>query len=473
MLKKLEYLFFFVLILIMRAEKIYPEIDPLNLNHSSRPLSALKITSISEKEMIIEISVPDFQEENIFQKGKLFQKIKIPGFGFVAEKRKPMLPMKSTLLEIPEGSAIEIEVIKSEQAIKSNYNICPFPELETEEKEGVKFTIEKFTPDEKLYSTNSYFPDSLAQTGFYGKLREKNVVQLKFFPVQFNPVKKELIIHSKLWVKVKIWGGEFKTEKIQPLPKWMDERKEPFESIYQNLILNYSSSGRGYRSVETKLEPKRFSLSSNAYKISIQEDGIYSLSYADLSNAGINLSLVNPQNIKIYNLGEEIPVYVQGEEDKVFDTSDYVEFYGLKNKSEYSSINIYWLTWEETPGKRMEKEDVHPGDSLAVPGCFLKSIHYEKDSVYYQNVYQGEGKSHWFWIRFLPVSFFSYEAQLNAVADTDLVASFRIGLEEKQMTLQSIRITILKSGSPILWSQIFSGMGKGSLTPCSFFLRDS
>jgi hypothetical protein len=437
MLKKLEYLFFFVLILVMPAERIYPEIDPLNLNRSSRPLSALKITSISEKEMIIEISVPDFQEENIFQKGKLFQKIKIPGFGFTAEKGKPMLPMKSTLLEIPEGSVIEVEVIKSEQAIKSNYNICPFPELETEEKEGVKFTIEKLTPDEKLYSTNSYFPDSLAQTGFYGKLREKNVVQLKFFPVQFNPVKKELIIHSKLWVKVKIWGGEFKTEKMQPLPKWMDERKEPFESIYQNLILNSSPSDMGYRSqdifapIETKSEAEKFISFPNAHKISIQEDGIYSLSYADLSNAGINLNLVNPQNIKIYNLGEEIPVHVQGEEDEVFDTSDYVEFYGLKNRSEYSNINIYWLTWEETPGKRMEKEDVPPGDSLTVPGCFLKSIHYEKDSVYYQNVYQGEGKSHWFWIRFLPTSFYSYEAQLNAVADTNLEASFRIGLRGK------------------------------------------
>lgn len=428
MFKKIKCFLFLVLLLIPLAEIIYPEIHSLDLIQPLHPLSALKITSISEKEMIIEISVPDFQQENISQEGELFQRIKIPGFGFIYEKGKPMLPMKSTLIEIPEGSEIEVEVIKSEQAIKSNYNICPFPELEIEEKEGVKFTIEKFAPDEKLYSTNGYFPINLAETGFYGKLREKNVMQLKFYPVQFNPVKKELVIHWKLWVKVKIRGGVFKKEKIEPLLKNTEQRKEPFESIYQNLILNYSPTGMGYRPVGTKSELEKFVPFSNGYKISIQEDGIYSLSYSDLSKAGINLNLVNPQNIKIYNLGEEIPIYVQGEEDGVFDTSAYIEFYALKNRSEYSNINIYWLTWEGTPGKRMEKKDVYPGDSLLVPQSFLKSTHFEKDSIYYQNVFQGQGKSHWFWIRLNPSQSFSRTVRLDAVADTNLIASLRIGL---------------------------------------------
>src|ERR1035437_4394634 len=67
------------------------------------------------------------------------------------------------------------------------------------------------------------------------------------------------------------------------------------------------------------------------YKIKIAKDGIYRLDSATLSNAGIPISGINPQNIQLFQKGKEIYPYIFGETDGAFNTSDYILFYAEKN----------------------------------------------------------------------------------------------------------------------------------------------
>ena len=80
------------------------------------------------------------------------------------------------------------------------------------------------------------------------------------------------------------------------------------------------------------------------YKIGLPETGIYKLTYSDLNSLGLDLSSLDPRNLRIYHNGGgvlpelnaearhddlvEIPIYVYGEEDGRFDQSDYILFYG-------------------------------------------------------------------------------------------------------------------------------------------------
>ncbi len=80
------------------------------------------------------------------------------------------------------------------------------------------------------------------------------------------------------------------------------------------------------------------------YKISIYKDGIYKIDHTFLESLGIDMSTLDPRNIRIYgNGGQMLPelnsvahlddlvenaIVVQGESDGVFDVSDYVLFYG-------------------------------------------------------------------------------------------------------------------------------------------------
>jgi hypothetical protein len=80
------------------------------------------------------------------------------------------------------------------------------------------------------------------------------------------------------------------------------------------------------------------------YKIGLANDGIYKLSYAFFQSLGIDMSTLDPRNIRIYGNGggmlpelaatgrkddlTENAIFVQGEGDGTFDVSDYVLFYG-------------------------------------------------------------------------------------------------------------------------------------------------
>ena len=84
--------------------------------------------------------------------------------------------------------------------------------------------------------------------------------------------------------------------------------------------------------------------SGNWYKIGLPETGIYKLTYADLSNLGVDVDHVDPRQIRMYHNGGgvlpemnsearhddlvEIPIYVSGESDGKFDNNDYILFYG-------------------------------------------------------------------------------------------------------------------------------------------------
>ena len=80
------------------------------------------------------------------------------------------------------------------------------------------------------------------------------------------------------------------------------------------------------------------------YKIGLPESGIYKLTYDELKSLGIDVSKVDPRQIRIYhNAGGvlpemnaepryddlvEVPIFVSGEADGSFDQNDYILFYG-------------------------------------------------------------------------------------------------------------------------------------------------
>ena len=80
------------------------------------------------------------------------------------------------------------------------------------------------------------------------------------------------------------------------------------------------------------------------YKIRVNQTGINKITYDDLLNMGINVSSINPKNLRIYGNGggmlpesnlistyddlQENAIIVVGEDDGSFDKNDYILFYG-------------------------------------------------------------------------------------------------------------------------------------------------
>ncbi|WP_200974402.1 C25 family cysteine peptidase [Echinicola sp. 20G] len=76
------------------------------------------------------------------------------------------------------------------------------------------------------------------------------------------------------------------------------------------------------------------------YKIPTSTDGIYHISYTTLSASGMNLNGVDPRTIRIYHRGQEVAIYIAGEQDGRFDQADYIQFIGERNDGS-SDIKLY------------------------------------------------------------------------------------------------------------------------------------
>ncbi|MFL5752368.1 MAG: C25 family cysteine peptidase [Bacteroidia bacterium] len=83
------------------------------------------------------------------------------------------------------------------------------------------------------------------------------------------------------------------------------------------------------------------SFSQSYYKVKIDHDGLYRIDSAALATAGIPLGAINPKNIQVFQKGIELYIHIQGENDNVFNSGDYILFYAEKNKcSDDSSLFV-------------------------------------------------------------------------------------------------------------------------------------
>lgn len=85
------------------------------------------------------------------------------------------------------------------------------------------------------------------------------------------------------------------------------------------------------------------------YKIPTYSDGVYRLSYTTLSASGVSMNGLDPREIKVFHRGEEVAVYVSGQQDGSFDQNDYLEFIGKRNDGTLDKLLYEDESWMTNP----------------------------------------------------------------------------------------------------------------------------
>lgn len=80
------------------------------------------------------------------------------------------------------------------------------------------------------------------------------------------------------------------------------------------------------------------------FKFSVYSDGLYRIDYATLQNAGVPVSTVTGAQFQIFGRGEEVPIYVST--DNLFSSTDFIEFYALKNDGWLDSTLYDTTAWQ-------------------------------------------------------------------------------------------------------------------------------
>ncbi len=385
------------------------------------------------------------------------QSISFPGCNFTTEFGMLRLPMQSTLMSVPSDVDFQVRVIDKDF---STHKIETTTRTSSQQKDR-------------------FFPEHLAVTRKAGWIRENRVLPIQLNPVQYNPVRREVRLYHRLVVEVRFRDEVTSSRPIpaQPIlsstiPIGSRTESSAFDAIFADMLVNPQSAMKWRSSPISSAKARSpaapsLPFTGPRYKISITESGMYSITAQDLAAAGANLETITPATLTLTNTGKHIPIYVRGEDDKRFDPTDEIIFYGERQHGEnsyidpYSDENIYWLSWNAGPGIRMgTKTSLPKANNMQTYRRFLTRAHIEKDLQFrrFRNVNLTASQTYtefsqgllqrqftltelpplpddsWFWSQLAAPALKTFTFNLPGVSETALPTTVRISLHGRSNT---------------------------------------
>jgi hypothetical protein len=202
------------------------------------------------------------------------------------------------------------------------------------------------------------------------------------------------------------------------------------------------------------------------YKFSIDKTGVFKIDSQFLSDLGVSTSDLDPRNIRIYGNGgkmlpnlnsdfryndlQENAIYVEGEEDAVFNENDYVLFYGQgpddwntddqnstsHRKNIYSDAAYYFLSVDLGVGKRIAQADEVSDPKTDAVTTYTDYLFKEDEII---NLI-GAGQQ-WFGDSFLSTNSRSYSFQFDDIdVSKDLIIKVKAASTASSSTSMNVSV---------------------------------
>ena len=395
----------------------------------------IAVSQDDQKGISFTYTVLEPAEKMIEYQGQTLKILEIKECTYSFETGMPQIPVRIVVIGVPPSGEVSL-----------NYDVVPGPE-----KSNLSFPVApEFTKPEsqsekRKVSGTGFYPEQVVEVEGPMFIRSQRVLRLKIYPLQYNFQTKAVKSYSQFSVQVNFQESrETFTQLSSP---------EKFDNIFKEALLNYSTA-KAWR-VERSLAPAKlqadpFAYSDNWYKIIVREDGLFKLDRTFLQSAGIDLTLIDPRTIRVFNGGgktlpvlnsqprpdlQELAISVSGEADGSFDANDYILFYGwsvdnweydttksryIYYSNPYTADNVYWLTWGGSfPGspKRWLTKDGSLGTYGRAVTTFRDKLHVEQNQMLSRDI---EGTIFdyftWYWLNQSSFNFFS---NLKGVVSSD------------------------------------------------------
>lgn len=163
-------------------------------------------------------------------------------------------------------------------------------------------------------------------------------------------------------------------------------------SDYEQLSIPVGLSGAA--SVSNDFAPRKGFTNDVAWKIPINEYGLYRLSGAQMAAAGVPESVRRSDSLRLTCRDREVPFWTSAE--GAFQSNDVLRFFAVALDSEYSTQNVYWLT-AEAPGLTTEFREAAPKGTGSAQTTTWTKVVYDQP-LFFKAAYQplDESFDHWF-----------------------------------------------------------------------------
>lgn len=350
----------------------------------------------------------------------------------ITEEGAPLLPVKLVPLGVPFNSNPQIKVISSSYEPMARVEVPNFVSAKSEQQ---------FLAKAQNQQIKSNWPLQTVYIESESILRGLKVIKLALAATKLEGG----MLYQAKSITVRVdYNGEDIDRRYMPRPNG-----RVFDRLMSDVIANFEVSSN-FR-IDWPPIPMRTSTAVSAFdssqvwiRMEIIASAVYRLSRFELNNLGLDLSGVDPRTIRMfYGGGEElpvdndvarpefreIPIFIEGEEDGVFDGNDVVLFYGesidrLKYdeelerltflKNHYTSRNVYWLTYDgsfSSVPKRWESIDGTPDSPAIDVTSFTDLVHEEHDLTFNLESISGDAVDNFNWYAGNQQSF-NYNSQL-------------------------------------------------------------
>jgi hypothetical protein len=389
--------------------------------------SGLRVLRSDQHGLVLELATPSYTLEAAAAVNGDYQVLGANGLLTSDDPGKPQLPHLTTMLGIPPGADVSVHVLTDDQVtLPGRYHLVPAPSP-APVKDDLQPGNYEYVPDAKVYATEALYPASPARVLDTAWLRDQRLARVEVSPFQYNPKSQTLVWHRRLIVEVRFDHVSLPSRAADQSPPG------PFEPILRDQLLNYDvarawrAAPQDYGAVQSALHTS-YPLTDTTprYKIVVDQDGVYRVSYADLQAAGMDVANIDPRTFHVTSQGRDVAIDVIGESDGSFDPTDAIAFYGQKFRGDiiaaqhslesnnwmtytngwhpqfnptmverYTDENVYWLTVGGAPGPRMAALDGTPSGLAPTPDHYTATMHAEQVTWWRSTTFTGEDPFFW------------------------------------------------------------------------------
>ena len=405
--------------------------------------SAVQLLKSDLDGVVLDLALPASSLETRASEGVSCQVVEVPGWGITIEEGSPQLPVYATLVGVPPGAEIALDVDSADPRVLDGwFDICPAPTYEFDPwlpgVDGETFSQPRALNEVSVrsastYGTDAFYPAELVRQTDEGFIRHQRYIKIEVYPLQYNPTTGQLRLYEQIQVRL-----SFRYPQDQPASPAAVSEPAAFEQVLQAALINYEAArawrdpqvGQGARVADPWPE---LIAQGEWYRIEVDRDGLYSLDYPALAEAGFPVDSLDPRTLQLYGMGREVAIRVLGEADGTFDPGDQVLFYGQKPwDSKYTRINVYWLTYGQESGQakglRMTIRDGSLSGMAPVPVAFDSSNRAEQNKLYIPSSEGDDEVDRWLWdflFGFVPISK-SFSITLDHVHSEPFSATLRV-----------------------------------------------
>ena len=289
-------------------------ISPLVLNGEQDIF--FQIMDQNEQSITLELTTPQAEIEFGPSNSLGCNTLSVEGIGNTTRPGWPQVPVKGVLIGIPVESSPTLTLLESETVLlPDKIKLCPVavPVSSVSLEGEITFEGNQLIPDPLGYSDLQNSTENQVELISTAFLRSQRVAQLLFQPFQYDASTERVSYHPRIRVRLDFnrldANHNFSSSVV-------DEGY--FEVLLEDNLINYADA-RLWRlapSQDQMIIPASKDQTQPAYKIKVDQDGLYQITYADLVDAGIptdTLDDLDPGSLQLINAGVEVAILVNGE----------------------------------------------------------------------------------------------------------------------------------------------------------------